>query len=81
LVSFSKPVFFAGPYTQIRKREVARLKSEKLASFDPLMKLHNRRSFYETIAPMMDDISNNRLLLCIIMLDADKFKSINGGFG
>lgn len=66
---------------QIRKREVARIKSERLASYDPLTNLYNRSSFYKIISPLMESVKNNSQSLGIIMIDVDKLKSINDTYG
>ncbi|MDH5518292.1 MAG: sensor domain-containing diguanylate cyclase [Gammaproteobacteria bacterium] len=65
----------------MKMRELLRLKSEKLACVDPLTSLDNRRSFNQSIASIMPDILEQDKNLCVIMLDVDKFKSINDSYG
>lgn len=61
----------------IKMREISRIQSEKLASYDQLTNLHNRRSFYQAISPLL----NKKDPLCLIMIDVDKFKAINDKYG
>ena len=66
---------------QIKARELARLRSQHLAYFDPLTDLHNRRSFYEIAKPLMEKADQDKTKLSTIMIDVDKFKLINDEHG
>ncbi|MDH5392290.1 MAG: sensor domain-containing diguanylate cyclase [Gammaproteobacteria bacterium] len=80
-VSIEASIFAFALVKQIKIRELSRVRSEQLANFDPLTELHNRRSFYELAKPIMDNDSFINQPLSIIMIDIDKFKSINDDFG
>ena len=80
-ITLEASIFAFALTRQIKTREISRLKSEQQAKYDPLTNLHNRRSFYEIIPSVMNDINTNDQPLCIIMLDVDNFKLVNDTHG
>ncbi|WP_321315803.1 GGDEF domain-containing protein [Halarcobacter sp.] len=57
------------------------VKLEVLATTDALTGVSNRRSFYESSAPMVNYARRENKKLAILMIDIDKFKMINDIFG
>jgi diguanylate cyclase (GGDEF)-like protein len=74
-------------------RRLARLRSERdsaraaeaqaheLARRDPLTGLRNRRGFVETIAPMLGEAGAGGSPVALLLIDIDRFKSINDAHG
>ena len=68
------------------KRDLARLKNkkihlQKLAMLDDLTKLHNRRAFLRKGRDEFERAKRYGTSLSVLMIDVDKFKSINDSFG
>lgn len=61
------------------KREADR--AMKLAVRDPLTGLNNRRGFQDHVARLMDYARTEQLPIALILVDIDRFKSINDRFG
>ncbi|WP_460750860.1 sensor domain-containing diguanylate cyclase [Marinomonas epiphytica] len=57
----------------------SRLKS--LAVTDPLTQLFNRRGFYSTIEPLLEQEKYRQKVNCVAQLDIDFFKKVNDQFG
>ncbi|MDH5355167.1 MAG: diguanylate cyclase [Gammaproteobacteria bacterium] len=53
----------------------------KLAYRDPLTNLLNRRSFYESAENELSRCNRQSLKISLLMIDLDKFKSVNDRFG
>jgi len=54
---------------------------EKLAFYDSLTKLYNRRYFDEIIPKLLKIAKRNHKIISIIMLDIDFFKKVNDNYG
>lgn len=52
-----------------------------LANIDSLTKIKNRRSFFIDSEEALKEVIKNNQKLCILMIDIDKFKSVNDRFG
>jgi len=63
------------------KLEVKTEELKLLASLDPLTKLYNRRYFSETSEHIFHLAQRNTVKLSVIMIDIDKFKSVNDTYG
>lgn len=66
---------------EIAERQQAQAKLVELATTDSLTGLHNRRYFMETAAQEFDRARRYQMPLSLLMIDADRFKSINDRFG
>ncbi|WP_134679257.1 diguanylate cyclase [Paracoccus ravus] len=69
-----------------RKREQDRLRRETLrqmqwAMSDPLTGLYNRRHALPRLAAMLEDAMRAQRHLSVIVMDLDRFKQVNDGFG
>ncbi|WP_444928633.1 diguanylate cyclase [Microbulbifer sp. SSSA002] len=64
---------------QLRTRELeyAKVRAEQEARTDPLTGIFNRRCFFEEAGNLVKVAINNRMPLCVLMLDIDNFKSVN----
>lgn len=58
-----------------------RSKAERLANFDSLTGIYNRRAFYEQANPLWSNSTRNQHSVCILLLDIDHFKKINDNHG
>lgn len=54
---------------------------ENLANFDHLTGLYNRRIFFERVSQLLEVTSETKESCFILMMDIDKFKTINDTFG
>lgn len=66
---------------QFRINQEDRIRAEKLARVDPLTGLNNRRSFYEIVNPIWAGGLRKRKDMSVILMDVDRFKSINDTYG
>jgi diguanylate cyclase (GGDEF)-like protein len=55
--------------------------AKQLAVRDPLTGLNNRRGFNEKMAELWDRAQADRLPMALILVDIDRFKSVNDRFG
>jgi len=65
----------------IKSLETTHKELELLASIDPMTKLYNRRYFTTTSAYILDLAKRDKKELSILMIDIDKFKTINDTYG
>ena len=65
----------------IKNLETTHKELELLASIDPMTKLYNRRYFTTTSAYILDLAKRDKKELSILMIDIDKFKTINDTYG
>jgi len=66
---------------EIAERQQAQARLMELATTDSLTGLHNRRHFMETATQEFERARRYRMPLSLLMIDADRFKSINDRFG
>ncbi|MDH5184036.1 MAG: sensor domain-containing diguanylate cyclase [Gammaproteobacteria bacterium] len=66
---------------QFRHVQEQRLRAEHLTMLDPLTGINNRRAFYELVSPLWNRAIDEQQDISVIMLDIDKFKSINDKYG
>ncbi len=59
----------------------ARRRIERLASYDDLTGLANRRLFDDLLAKSIARATRDRRMLALLMIDLDGFKAVNDGFG
>jgi diguanylate cyclase (GGDEF)-like protein len=57
----------------------AQLKEQALR--DPLTGLHNRRYLFEVAPRMLSQAARREASLCVVVLDLDRFKTLNDNFG
>jgi PleD family two-component response regulator len=78
---FEAAVFALALTKQLRIREEARRRAERLAACDPLTGLRNRRAFYEVAHPLWRLALSEGRPLGRVMADIDHFKVINDSYG
>lgn len=66
---------------QFRISQEEKNKAERLAQIDPLTGLYNRRAFYELVTPIWRTKARKHHNMAAIILDIDRFKSINDRHG
>jgi diguanylate cyclase (GGDEF)-like protein len=67
-----------------RERDEAQLSAERammLAERDPLTGLFNRRGFIERVTPMLEKARSEGAPAALLLVDIDRFKSVNDAFG
>ena len=75
------PTGIAGTGHDITERQAAEEHLHRLAHYDSLTGLPNRRLFYETLAKEVDAGSGQDRIVALLYLDLDRFKYINDTFG
>lgn len=58
-----------------------KLQAERLARIDPLTGMKNRRAFHELVRPVWNAGQLRRRDMAVILMDIDRFKSINDTYG
>lgn len=58
-----------------------KLQAERLSLTDHLTGINNRRAFYELISPIWNTGIRNKRNMSVILMDVDRFKSINDTYG
>ena len=66
---------------EITDRKQAQIEIEKLAFYDPLTKLPNRRLLLERLNDVIKYTKRNKKVAGLIFIDLDNFKTINDEFG
>ena len=66
---------------QFRIIQEEKLSAERLAQLDPLTLLNNRRAFYQFVEPIWANSARRGRASSVVLIDIDKFKSINDRFG
>ncbi|WP_447760827.1 diguanylate cyclase domain-containing protein [Sphingopyxis panaciterrae] len=59
----------------------AEAQAQELARRDPLTGLPNRRGFIESVTPLLDRARSDNLSAALLLVDIDRFKSINDVYG
>jgi diguanylate cyclase (GGDEF)-like protein/PAS domain S-box-containing protein len=72
---------FVGSFTDISLQKSAQNDIRKLAYFDHLTQLPNRRNFMDTLARTMRDCLDNGRLASLMFIDLDHFKDLNDAHG
>ena len=75
------PVGMAGTGHDITERQAAEEHLHRLAHYDPLTGLPNRRLFYETLAKEVEAGKEQGWTVALLYLDLDRFKNVNDTFG
>lgn len=68
-------------YAQIRELDHQLRQARKESAFDPLTKLFNRKAFDESLNHALDMLTVFQEPCCLLMIDADHFKTINDTYG
>ena len=72
---------FVGSFTDISDHKKAEADIRRLAFFDPLTQLPNRRMFLEALQTAMDTALDQGTLAGIMFIDLDFFKNLNDAHG
>ena len=75
------PAGIAGTVHDVTERQAAAEHLHRLAHYDVLTGLPNRRLFYESLAREMEVAREQGLTVALLYLDLDQFKDINDTFG
>jgi diguanylate cyclase (GGDEF)-like protein len=65
----------------LEKKEEVQKKLYRLATLDPLTQIYNRRKFFHIAEKTFSEALQYEKVLCIMMIDLDKFKDINDTHG
>jgi diguanylate cyclase (GGDEF)-like protein/PAS domain S-box-containing protein len=65
----------------ISKRKAAEERLERLAHYDPLTGLPNRKLFADRLHQAIVHAKRNRTAVALLFLDIDRFKLVNDGYG
>jgi len=74
-------VGYIGTLLEVTELKNAQLELEKLAFYDPLTNLPNRRFFRDHLNYIVADAKRSEAELGILMLDLDNFKKVNDSLG
>lgn len=66
---------------QFRVTQEGKARAEEMAKIDPLTGINNRRAFTELVAPVWSTGVRNNHNMAVIILDLDRFKTINDTYG
>jgi diguanylate cyclase (GGDEF)-like protein len=66
---------------QFRAEERERFRALQMAKIDPLTRINNRRAFYSVTHPLWRNIQRHGRAASVVLIDIDRFKSINDTFG
>jgi diguanylate cyclase (GGDEF)-like protein len=72
---------FVGSFTDISAQKTAQDNIRKLAYFDHLTQLPNRRNFMDTLTRTMRDCLDRGQLASVMFIDLDHFKDLNDAHG
>jgi diguanylate cyclase (GGDEF)-like protein/PAS domain S-box-containing protein len=72
---------FVGSFTDISAQKAAQEDIRKLAYFDHLTQLPNRRNFMDTLTRVMRDCLDKGRLASVMFIDLDHFKDLNDAHG
>ncbi|NDV14009.1 tetratricopeptide repeat-containing diguanylate cyclase [Crenobacter caeni] len=66
---------------EVRRREALQKEAERLARFDALTGIYNRRHFRAEAGAALEQCAGNGQDACLVLFDADHFKQINDNWG
>ena len=72
---------FCGVSTDITRRSQAAAEMSRLAHFDPLTQLPNRRLLHDRIRMAVTQARRENTFLALLMIDLDRFKPVNDHYG
>ncbi len=72
---------FVGSFSDVSKLKAVEADFRKLAYFDPLTELANRRLFMERIALALESSQRSDMYGAVMFLDLDQFKVLNDHYG
>ncbi|WNC70271.1 EAL domain-containing protein [Thalassotalea nanhaiensis] len=78
---YSKDLYFVCIASDITEQKRNARQLEKLANYDNLTGLVNRKFYLEKITATIEEAENNDLSFAILFIDLDKFKLVNDSFG
>lgn len=70
-----------GVATDITQRSQVAAEMSRLANFDPLTQLPNRRLFHDRIRMAINQARRENTFLALMMIDLDRFKPVNDHYG
>ena len=77
----NQELFILWSFIDVTKEVKYREELKRLASTDPMTNLYNRRFFIEMSSALLNVAQREKLPLCVLILDIDKFKLINDTYG
>jgi len=80
-ISIDAVLLSFGLAQQFRHTERRLVVAQQVARLDPLTGLYNRRAFEEVVVPLLARAERSRRPVSLILMDLDRFKSINDRFG
>lgn len=72
---------YVGTHVDLTDRKAAQAAIEKLAFYDALTGLPNRRLLGDRLHQALSNARRNKTLLALLFIDLDKFKPVNDDFG
>jgi len=72
---------YVGTHTDITERKAAEAEIEKLAFYDPLTKLPNRRMLTQRLVTALASSARSSLIGSLLFVDLDNFKTLNDTLG
>jgi len=76
-----EPAYLIGQITDITEMKSSQSRMERMAFYDTLTNLANRRLFYDRLGQAVDHAQRSRHLSALLYLDLDQFKRVNDTLG
>ncbi|KAF7772229.1 hypothetical protein PCIT_a2258 [Pseudoalteromonas citrea] len=78
---YSEDVLYAAIFSDITERKNAEEKIARLAYFDELTSLPNRRLFHDRLSMALASAHRDKQTLAVMFIDLDRFKEVNDSLG
>jgi diguanylate cyclase (GGDEF)-like protein/PAS domain S-box-containing protein len=79
--SDGKPLYLIGQIADITEMKSSQSRMERMAFYDTLTNLANRRLFYDRLGQAVDHAQRSKHLSALLYLDLDQFKRVNDTLG
>ncbi len=77
----NNPLYLIGQIADITEMKSSQSRMERMAFYDTLTNLANRRLFYDRLGQAVDHAQRSRHLSALLYLDLDQFKRVNDTLG